>query len=377
MWKVNDPIWGSISFHESVEDSVKAVIATKFFQRLRYTTQLGLAQLVYPSANHTRFSHSLGVAYLADQLATNLHLDKNERHVLVLAALLHDLGHPPFSHSFMRGIAEKIDQLKTRGLFQGLSKSHDDKSWAKQINDCLDTIDDFEPKGVRVKEVLELLDGKHALSPLLNADIDLDRMDYLCRDSLLCGLPYSADATYLINNIILDNGQIVFKQSATTACEGLLFARLQMTKAVYQHPLVKSYEDCFEMIIEKIMSEKIPLCEASAPGFFAACMKQDVDEREVCREFLKLTEAGLWMYFLALSKQTLNTEVANLSECLVNRSLESPSLGKAKITFYKNSTNIKTDSGVKNIRDVSEAIMRMCIDLETEGKKIRNEGGKH
>lgn len=371
MWKVNDPVWGSISFHASVETAVKDVISTEFFQRLRYTTHLGLAQLVYPSANHTRFSHSLGVAFLADKVATILGLSDDERRVLVISALLHDFGHPPFSHSFLRGIVPKFTKIKSTGKFEELVKIHDDKSWGKQINDSLEKIDDLPLLDIDKQNVCEVLFGTHKLSPLLNADIDLDRMDYLCRDSHFCGLPYSADAIYLLNNIALDKGKVVFKKSAVSACEALLFSRLQMTKAVYQHPLVKAYEDALEKLIALIMEKDAVLCDSQAPKFFEACMKGDIDEREVCKEFLKLTEASLWVYFSALSKQTIDTKVKQLADHLVRRTLNDASSSRVHITFYKGTTLIKSDQRIANLSDTSDVVKRMTSQIDNDLKKTK------
>ncbi len=359
MWNVNDPIWGSISFHPRVENAVKDVIRTEFFQRLRYTTQLGLAQLVYPSANHTRFSHSLGVAYLADQVATNLKLSDADRRVLVVSALLHDFGHPPFSHSFLRAIRPKFEKIKAAGKFKELEKIHDDKNWGKVINDKLEKIDDLPLSDGDIQGLRELLYGDHRLGPLLNADIDLDRMDFLCRDAFLCGLPYSADTSYLLNSIELDGNQIVFKGSAVNACEGLLFSRLQMTKAVYQHPVVKSYEDNLESLIKLILEKDSVICESQAPKFFEACLKSEVDEREVCREFLKLTEAGLWIYFSALSKQDIDRKIRKMADSLIHRNLNPVSNAEPVVTFYKGSTIIRSGSEKLNLSEVSDAVKAM------------------
>lgn len=366
MWKVNDPVWGSISFHPSVESAVKEVISTEFFQRLRYTTHLGLAQLVYPSANHTRFSHSLGVAYLADLVATNLRLSDTDRRVLVISALLHDFGHPPFSHSFLRGIKAKFTKIKSKGHFAGLVKIHDDKNWGKQINDSLEKIDDLPLPENDKQKVCELLYGSHKLSPLLNADIDLDRMDYLCRDAHFCGLPYAADTTYLLNNIDIDGEKVVFKKSAINACEGLLFSRLQMTKTVYQHPLVKAYEDGLEKLIELLLEKDSVLCESQAPKFFEACLKNDTDEREICREFLKLTEASLWVYFSALSKQMIDSKIKQIAEHLTRRNMDGVSSSTAQINFYKGTTLIKVDQKTVNLSDVSDIVKRMTLKIDED-----------
>jgi HD superfamily phosphohydrolase len=361
-WEINDPVWGSITFDPSIEEAVKKVINSELFQRLRYTSQLGLAQLVYPSATHTRFSHSVGAAFLADQLSSRVKLGRTERCAFVLSALLHDFGHPPFSHCFLRGIESRINLLQTSGSLPLVKKVSSDKDWGKQIEDSLEKLYDLIEEDIQ-DVVKEILYGNHRLSPLLNSDIDLDRMDYLCRDAHFCGLPYAADTRFLLNNIVLTADGVLFKKSTVTACEGLLFARLQMTKVVYQHPLVKAYETCLENLLKIVLSTDGALID-NTPAFFNECTKEKPDDNKLCIAFLQLSESDMWNYIEGLAKQERNRKAREYAQEIVKRSISHPSDQEPKVTFYKGGTFIQ-GVGTSNLRDVS-GIVRF---LEAEDKQ--------
>ena len=121
-WYVADPVHQFVEFGEH-EKVVRALVCTREFQRLRRITQLGLASFVFPGAVHSRFSHSLGAAHLATRLTERLMTDSAEARAVVCAALLHDVGHGPFSHAFERAIKRLLPNRR----------SHED--WARQIID--------------------------------------------------------------------------------------------------------------------------------------------------------------------------------------------------------------------------------------------------
>lgn len=223
---------------------VQRLIDTSAFRRLSRISQLGLVSLVYPAAIHTRFEHALGVYRLA--LLLLKHLARNERFAetideslaerFVLAALLHDIGHWPFCHPLedirLPGVP-RHEELASEYLRQG------------EIADCL-----REDWATQPAEVLDLLTGDHAdgqarlLGSLLSGPIDIDKMDYLGRDSLHAGVPYGRnfDQGRLIASLCLNaaGDGLAVSDKGKTAAELLVFARYVMFSEVYWHHAVRA-----------------------------------------------------------------------------------------------------------------------------------------
>ncbi|MCX8172429.1 MAG: HD domain-containing protein, partial [Archaeoglobaceae archaeon] len=214
-----------------LEDWQISIIDTPQFQRLRHIKQLGFANLVYPGANHTRFEHSLGVMHLAQILAKKLEMD-NE---IVVSALLHDISHLPFSHS-----SEGL--LKNYGL-----ASHEDVKLAirGELKDVLNNL------GFNLKRIAELVSGKK--ESIISGDIDVDRMDYLVRDSYYTGVAYGIfDISRLIDKIKFRDG-IVVEEGGIRAAESLLISRFMMYPAVYCHHVSRIATKMFERAMERVV----------------------------------------------------------------------------------------------------------------------------
>lgn len=224
---IQDPVHGLIK----LEDWQIAVIDTPQFQRLRRVKQLGFANLVYPGANHTRFEHSLGAMHLAKILAKKLELDDE----VVVSALLHDIAHPPFSHS-----GERI--MKTY-----CSSGHEEIRLA--INGELgDVLNNF---GFSIKRISDIVCGKRA--SIVCGDIDVDRMDYLVRDSHYTGVAYGIfDTSRLIEKIKFRDGVIV-EEGGIRAAESLLISRYMMYPAVYYHHVCRIATKMFERAMERVI----------------------------------------------------------------------------------------------------------------------------
>ena len=180
MPEIRDPIYGFI--HPSPTEL--KIINTEILQRLRRIKQLGMAYLAYPGANHTRFDHSLGVLHVASKMAAHL-LPEEQRRLVGMAALLHDVGHGPFSHisedllekySEIPGSKDKIHEVITADIIRS----------DPQLSTILSEDDR--------KAILSLLKGDHAplsiMSEIISGPIDADKMDYLLRDSYFCGVKY-------------------------------------------------------------------------------------------------------------------------------------------------------------------------------------------
>lgn len=225
---IQDPIHGLIK----LEEWQIAIIDTPQFQRLRRIKQLGFANLVYPGANHTRFEHSLGTMHLARILAKKLEMDEE----VVVSALLHDIAHSPFSHS-----GERI-------LKAYCSSGHEDIELAinGELKDVLNEL------GFSIKRIAEIVNGNK--KSIVSGDIDVDRMDYLVRDSHYTGVAYGIfDISRLLEKIKFKEG-IVVDEGGIRAAESLLISRFMMYPAVYYHHVcriaTKMYERAMERVIE-------------------------------------------------------------------------------------------------------------------------------
>jgi len=252
---IKDPVHGYVE----VEDYALALLDSPALQRLRYIHQLGFSYLVYPGANHTRFEHSLGTMYLADVASRKFGLSDAERTLVTAAALLHDIGHGPFSHA-----SEPI-------LEQLLHRTHDDIEGIvhEQVGDVL------RQHGIDPDEICAVVNGHHALSGIIHGDLDVDRMDYLLRDAYYTGAPYgTVDAHRLIRNMIRTDDGIVLDENGINAAESLLIARTLMRPTVYFHHVSRIGECMFHLaILEHLQGKENGVAELVLHMDDPACMQ--------------------------------------------------------------------------------------------------------
>jgi HD superfamily phosphohydrolase len=236
MTAIRDPVHGYIE----LDGLALALIDTPQMQRLRWIKQLGLANLVYPGANHTRFEHSLGSYHLARGLADHLGLEEEEKLKLGAAALLHDLGHGPLSHAtesvlvpFLKREHERIVDILRRG----------------ELSEVLDSY------GFRPAEIQDLISGSR-IGRIVSGEIDVDRMDYLCRDSHYTGVAYGVvDMLRLMDKIILHQGQLAVEAGGVQAATSLLISRLMMQPSVYFHHVCRIGESMIAGGIRSMIDE--------------------------------------------------------------------------------------------------------------------------
>lgn len=223
---IKDPLYGYIRLTKIERN----VIDTLAVQRLRRIRQLAGAEFVYPAANHTRFEHVLGTMYLAGVVSDNLpvQLTADERQRIRLAALLHDVGHAPFSHLF-----EPL-------LLKYMGRNHEDMSrWIIADSTLADVIN---KQGIDAKELSGLAVGKPSktekpfLGQIISSSFDVDKMDFVVRDSYHTGAGYgSVDVFRLIYTMDVLNGNLAVDITALPALESLILARLESFKTIYFH----------------------------------------------------------------------------------------------------------------------------------------------
>ncbi|RKY83752.1 HD domain-containing protein, partial [candidate division KSB1 bacterium] len=236
MGEIRDPIYGFITPNETEFK----IINTKIFQRLRRIKQLAMAYLVYPGANHTRFDHSVGVYHLASLMADKLLPSKqNEerRRIVRLAALLHDIGHGPFSH-----VSEDIlNKFSDSTSNTSKEKIHEEIT-AKLIDNNEELKKLISPEDR--KSIIGLLNGKNVditlMKDIVSGPLDADKMDYLLRDSYFCGVKYGVfDLDRMLNTIYFykenDDKHIAIKYDGINSLEQFVLAKYYMTIQVYRH----------------------------------------------------------------------------------------------------------------------------------------------
>lgn len=247
---IKDPVHGYVE----IPENLLPILDSPLLQRLRYVRQLGFSYLVYPGAHHTRFEHSLGTTFLAGLMTRQLELGKEDTGLVMTAALLHDIGHGPFSHAIEPLVEECLG--KSHHYVLDLLREEDTR--------CL-----LDEAGIDPLEVASLIEGRHSLSGIIHGELDVDRMDYLLRDAHYTGAPYgTVDAHRLLRSTSLMDGQVVLHESGINAAESLLIARTLMRPAVYFHHVSRIAEMMFQEAVMAHVSGK-------AREGIAAMAKQD------------------------------------------------------------------------------------------------------
>ncbi len=279
---IKDPVHGYVE----VDKDILPILDAPAIQRLRYIRQLGFSYLVYPGANHTRFEHSVGTMHLAGVASRQFGLSDEDRRLVMIAALLHDVGHGPFSHA-----SEPLMEAR-------LGRTHDDIAGIAEAQfGAL-----LEPLGINPSEVCAIVKGTHRLSGIIHGDLDVDRMDYLLRDAYYTGAPYgTVDAHRLIRNLHLTPEGIVLDENGVSAAESLLIARTLMRPSVYYHHVSRIGECMFQLAV-------LAHTETGSAGDFEHICTLDDGE---CMHELKNSKSPLarkmagWLYERRLYKRAV------------------------------------------------------------------------
>ena len=211
----------SVHDHVPVCDLAADLLDTPEVQRLRHIKQLSTVRLVYPSANHTRFEHSLGVYHLAREALSQLGVEESRAKSVRAAALLHDAGHGPYGH-------------QTEGIIQRRLGRHHDEVGDLLGQGRLAAV--LESHGLDPDDVAALIAGEAKLGQLVAGELDVDRMDYLVRDAHHTGVPYGTiDHSRLLAALQFRDGDLALSEGNVQTAEGTLVARALMNATVYRH----------------------------------------------------------------------------------------------------------------------------------------------
>ncbi len=247
---IRDPLWNNIP----VDPLALSLVDTPVFQRLRYVRQLGWAYLVYPGASHSRFEHAVGTYHLAGRTLGLMEdrgeldgIPAEERVLVRCAALLHDIGHYPFSHAL-----EEIGALHHEEVARALLAE------GPVANSLRKGVAEDAPE-----RVYALIRGESnsPLAGLISGSLDLDKIEYLKRDALMCGVPYGEiDVDRLLYALVIvadpANGapRVGVREKGLAALESLLFAKYQMYRNVYWHHAVRSATAMYKRLVEDALS---------------------------------------------------------------------------------------------------------------------------
>jgi len=259
---VNDNIHGDIAL---TNDEWK-VVNTATFQRLRSLKQLGMGHLVYPNATHTRFAHSLGVFRIMCRVLEKLQskqLNVEDQADLRFAALLHDIGHYPYSHLMERvanvTLAEEEITNSDKKTISGQKNEypyHEElgRHILESQTDICEALGDRD-RARKIGALFSRSEGTNQqLSKLIHSSLDMDRLDYLLRDARAAGVPYGEiDLNYLLNNIrISRKGMLGVDEKALAAAEHFLLSRVFMHRAVYYHKTTFGFEEACRQLLRRV-----------------------------------------------------------------------------------------------------------------------------
>ena len=265
---INDPIYGFIEVDKGI---INDLINHKYFQRLRRISQLGLSYLVYPGAQHTRFQHAIGSLHLMNKALNQLEnkghkISKQEKEGVKIAILLHDIGHCPFSHALERTIVKDIshEQLTLIYMHKLNEKFNGKLSLAIKI---------FENKYER-----------KFLNQLVSSQLDMDRLDYLKRDSFFTGVTEgNIGVDRIISMLDIKDDRLVIEEKGIYSIEKFIIARRLMYWQVYLHKTVLSAEN---MLIQ-ILNRAKYLYKNSKKIYLSPDLKRFIENNFSFDEFIK------------------------------------------------------------------------------------------
>ena len=316
---INDPVYGFITLNKGI---LLNIVDHPYFQRLSRIKQLGLTYLVYPGAHHTRFHHAAGAAHLMTQAIQTLKkngvlINKEEEEAVILAILLHDIGHGPFSHalenSFVKGISHEDISVK---FMNSLNQEFDGA-----LDLALQIFQDKYPK--------------RFLHDLVSSQLDMDRLDYLKRDSFFTGVSEGVVSNQrIIKMFHVVNDEIVIKEKGIYSIEKFIVARRLMYWQVYLHKTVLSAEFLLAKIIERARElinngEKLLVLPSVKYFFENTIYKENISEYDFLTAFSKLDDYDV-LYSVKVWADSNDQVISKLSQMLINRKLL-----KVKISHHK------------------------------------------
>jgi HD superfamily phosphohydrolase len=306
---LNDPIYGFIAIPNAL---IFDLIEHSYFQRLRRISQMGLSYLVYPGAHHTRFHHAIGCMHLMQSAISTLKvkgvaISEEEATALNIAILLHDIGHGPFSHALEHSIVEGV--------------SHEEISlyYMKELN---------EQFGGQLSLAIEIFEGKYPrkfMHQLISSQLDMDRLDYLKRDSFYTGVAegnINSERLIAMLNVVAD--ELVLEEKGIYSAEKFIVGRRLMYWQVYLHKTGVVAEKMLVNLLKRANELSLEGIELPASKSLKYFLTNQISNENFTSETLK-TFARLDDYdVLSAIKEWISHDdkvLSNLSEMIINRQL--------------------------------------------------------
>ncbi len=265
---INDPVYGFLTIDD---DILFDVISHPFFQRQRHIKQLGFTSLVYPGAVHTRFSHMLGALNLMTRAldvlkVKGVEITDEESLGVRLAILLHDIGHGPFSHTSEHMIADVHHEVLTRLFMQ-------------RINEELPPLADGSRPLDTAISIFEDSYKKHFLHQLVSSQLDMDRLDYLSRDSFFSGVSEGIVGTErIINMLNVKNDELVIDEKGIYSVEKFIISRRLMYWQVYMHKTVIAADNLLYGLFKRVRQLLAQGIEVGGPYYLMDFLSHQYDE---------------------------------------------------------------------------------------------------
>lgn len=306
---INDPIYGFITIPNKL---IFDLMEHKYFQRLRRISQMGFSYIVYPGAHHTRFHHALGAMFLMQKavqviLSKGVEISEKEEEALYVAILLHDIGHGPFSHAMENSIVENISHEQISLLFMEALN----RKFNKQLTLAIQIFKDEHPRKF--------------LHQLVSGQLDMDRLDYLKRDSFYTGVPEgTVNAQRLIAMLNVKDDKLVVEEKGIYSVENFLVARRLMYWQVYLHKTGIVAEQLLVRVLKRakqLSAQGVVLPASISLKFF---LNNNINSNdfsdEVLDTFSKLDDYDI----ISAMKMWVGSDdfvLKNLSKMLLNRDL--------------------------------------------------------
>jgi HD superfamily phosphohydrolase len=371
---INDPVYGFISISY---DLLFDLIEHPYFQRLRRIKQLGLTHLVYPGALHTRFHHSLGAMHLMQTAIQSLKskgikINKQETKGALIAILLHDIGHGPFSHALEYSLASGINHEFISEVFM------------QKLNA------DFDGELSLGIDIFKNDYKKNFLSQLVSSQLDTDRLDYLTRDSFFTGVSEGIIGTQrIIKMLNVADDKLLVEEKGIYSIEKFIVARRIMYWQVYLHKTVLSAETMLIKILERakcLASNGYELFATPSLHYF---LYNKIDKEaiihndEAIRQFAMLDDSDI-----AASIKNWESEndpiLSNLSRSLVNRKLFKCEIQKEPFDYFRiekikekimDQLNLESESDL-SFFFISDTTSNYAYKLDTDKINILTKSGK-